>query len=70
MRINILQHTPNEGPELSEIGLPSITMNYIFIILILMAVSFPMLKKQIYFIILGGPMSPNNEDKWILKKEN
>lgn len=54
--------------ELSEIGLPSITMNYIIYHPYFNGGIIPNVKETDLLIILGGPMSPNNEDKWIFEE--
>ena len=56
--------------ELSEIGLPEHHHELYIYHPYFNGGIIPNVKETDLLIILGGPMSPNNEDKWILKKEN
>lgn len=68
MRINILQHTPNEGP--GSIKEWSISRGHE--ICVYHPYQFngvlPTANETDMLIILGGPMSPNDSDEWILNE--
>ncbi|MCO0862067.1 type 1 glutamine amidotransferase [Staphylococcus pasteuri] len=68
MRINVLQHTPNEG--VGAIGDCSKENNhdlYIYHPYFYNGV-LPTADETDLLIILGGPMSPNDTDEWIYKE--
>ena len=70
MRINVLQHTPNEG--VGAIGDWAKENNhdlYIYHPYFYNGV-LPTADETDLLIILGGPMSPNDTDEWIYKEEN
>ena len=67
MRINVLQHTPNEGPGAIRLWAEEnghelyVYHPYRYGIL-------PDVEETDMLVILGGPMSPNDDFEW-LKKE-
>ncbi|RVU70207.1 MULTISPECIES: type 1 glutamine amidotransferase [Lactobacillus] len=67
MRINVLQHTPNEGPGAIQTWSHKhqhemyIYHPYQFGIL-------PKIDETDMLVILGGPMSPNDHDDWIVQE--
>lgn len=68
MRINILQHTPNEGPGvIRDWATEHHHELYIYHPYFNSGI-LPNVKETDLLIILGGPMSPNNEDKWIFEE--
>ena len=64
MRINVLQHTPNEGPG----AIQSWAHDHGHDMYIYHPYQFgnlPTAKETDLLVILGGPMSPNDDDEWI-----
>lgn len=67
MRINVLQHTPNEGP--GSIKSWADTNNYEFYVYHPETFGhLPSVEETDLLVILGGPMSPNDDLDW-LKQE-
>lgn len=68
MRINILQHTPNEGPgairEWAQINNHDIYTYHPY----QFQGVLPTANETDMLVILGGPMSPNDTDEWILNE--
>jgi GMP synthase-like glutamine amidotransferase len=68
MRINILQHTPNEGPgSIKEWSISRGHEMYVYHPYQFDGV-LPAVDETDMLIILGGPMSPNDSEKWILQE--
>lgn len=67
MRINILQHTPNEGPR-SILDWAQTHDHQCFVYHPYQFGYLPTAKETDMLVILGGPMSPNNELPWIKKE--
>lgn len=67
MRINVLQHTPNEGPgsiqEWSHVHGHQMYIYHPATFGIL-----PTIEQTDMLVVLGGPMSPNDHDDWIQKE--
>lgn len=67
MRINVLQHTPNEGPgsikDWSQANGHELYIYHPYRFGVL-----PAADETDMLIILGGPMSPNDSDPWILEE--
>ena len=68
MRINILQHTPNEGPGVIRDWATEHHHELYIYHPYFNGGIIPNVKETDLLIILGGPMSPNNEDKWIFEE--
>lgn len=67
MRINILQHTPNEGP--GSVSAWGRAHGYEIYIYHPYQFGFlPKAEETDMLIILGGPMSPNDDAAWIMKE--
>lgn len=65
MRINVLQHTPNEGPgSIKDWSISRGHEMYIYHPYQFDGI-LPTADKTDMLIILGGPMSPNDSDEWI-----
>lgn len=69
MRVNVLQHTPNEGP--GSIGEWSQQQGHELYIYhpYQFNGNLPVVEETDLLIILGGPMSPNDSLDWILKEQ-
>ena len=68
MRINVLQHTPNEGP--GSIASWAFSRGHEFFVYhpYFFDGVLPKASETDLLIILGGPMSPNDELPWISKE--
>lgn len=68
MRINVLQHTPNEGP--GSIASWAFSRGHEFFVYhpYFFGGVLPKASETDLLIILGGPMSPNDELPWIKKE--
>lgn len=66
MRINVLQHTPNEGP--GSIKLWAENHNHsMFVYHPYQFGILPSIDETDMLVILGGPMSPNDDSDWVAK---
>ncbi|UQS82807.1 type 1 glutamine amidotransferase [Bombilactobacillus folatiphilus] len=64
MRMNILQHTPNEGPG-TILDWAQSRDNEVFIYHPAQFQILPKASETDFLVILGGPMSPNDQLSWI-----
>ena len=64
MRVNILQHTPNEGPGLI-LDWAQVNGHQTFVYHPYQFGYLPTADETDLLIILGGPMSPNDDLPWI-----
>ncbi|GEP74507.1 type 1 glutamine amidotransferase [Weissella thailandensis] len=64
MRVNILQHTPNEGPD-SILDWARVNGHQSFVYHPYQFGYLPTADETDLLIILGGPMSPNDDVSWI-----
>ncbi|ATO55137.1 MULTISPECIES: type 1 glutamine amidotransferase [Lactobacillaceae] len=64
MRINVLQHTPNEGPG-AILDWAQIHNHQVYIYHPYRFGYLPTAEKTDMLVILGGPMSPNDDLQWI-----
>ena len=69
MRINVLQHTPNEGP--GAIAEWADRNNHeMYIYHPYQFGNLPTVDQTDFLVILGGPMSPNDDLPWIKREQD
>jgi GMP synthase-like glutamine amidotransferase len=69
MRINVLQHTPNEGPGAIK-SWSRARGHEMFIYHPYQFEQLPKVEETDFLVILGGPMSPNDPLEWIEAERN